>query len=494
MKWKSVGLLALFLAAGLVAGRNPSAGDDEVKKPEKMARPATCKVEKGTVRVEVALKGVLTAEQMAEVSIKPEAWAMPLAVKKAVPHGTPVKKGEPLVHLDLDKIDQAIKDLKADRALAELAIKQAEEELPVLEKSVPLDLAAAERTKQIADEDLKKFTEVDRPLAEETANRSVKSSAHYLEYAKEELRQLEKMYRSKDLTEETEEIILKRQRHQVDMAEFNLKTANIRRDQTLKVDMPRKAVAVREDAVKQAVALEKARHTLPLSLNQKRLALVKLRYDNDKTTERLGKLEKDREAMTVRSPADGVVYYGRSQNGQWTTAGAAAMKLQPGGVVMPDEVFLTIVKQRPLFVQAVVEEKDLHWLHPGLTGKAGVAAFPDQRLAVRVTEVSGVPQPGGGFLARLAVTAGADADALQPGMACTVKVTAYQKKDALKVPAAAVFTDDGEDDGHYVYLAARDGKPEKRSVKVGKTAGDRTEIREGLQEGDEILLVRPEGK
>ena len=67
----------------------------------------------------------------------------------------------------------------------------------------------------------------------------VKSSREYLDYTKEELRQLEKMYRSKDLTEETEEIILRRQRFQVESREQYLKEAELQRDQKLKVDLPR---------------------------------------------------------------------------------------------------------------------------------------------------------------------------------------------------------------------------------------------------------------
>jgi RND family efflux transporter MFP subunit len=489
---KTVALLILIVTAGMLAGYGPQAQDAEAKKPEKAAKPGTCKVEKGHVKAEVSLKGIVEAEQMAEVSVKPEAWAMPLAVKKAVPHGTTVKKGDVVIQLDLDKIDQAIKDLKADRALAALAIKQAEEELPVLEKSLPLDLSAAERAAQVANEDLKKFTDVDRPLAEESAKQTVKSATHYLEYAKEELRQLEKMYRSKDLTEETEEIILKRQRHQVESADFNLKTATIKRDQTLKVDMPRKAISLREDAAKLTVALEKARHTLPLTVNQKRLALNKLKYDNERTAERLVKLEKDHEAMTVRAPADGIVYYGRCQNGQWHTATMVAGKLQPGGVVMPDEVLMTVVTPRPFFIHATVEEKDLHWLRTGMKGKALVTGSPDLKLPAKIAQLSGVPQTPGTFSARVTVEAGADADALMPGMACTVKIAAYNKKDVLNVPKTALFSDDDEE--HYVYLAAKDGKPEKRTVKVGKTAGDKTEIIEGLKEGDEILTAKPEDK
>ena len=128
------------------------------------------------------------------------------------------------------------------------------------------------RAKTQADEDLKKFLEIDRSQSERNAQFTVKRSVEYLEYAKEELRQLEKMYRSKDLTEETEEIILRRQRFQVESGEFSLKDAELRRDQTLKVDLPRQEQHVRENAVKLAIDLEKARALLPLNLNQKRLA------------------------------------------------------------------------------------------------------------------------------------------------------------------------------------------------------------------------------
>ena len=56
-----------------------------------------------------------------------------------------------------------------------------------------------------------------------------------LDYEKDELEQLEKMYEADDLTEETEEIVLKRQRNSVEFAEFSLENAKLSRDETLKV-------------------------------------------------------------------------------------------------------------------------------------------------------------------------------------------------------------------------------------------------------------------
>jgi multidrug efflux pump subunit AcrA (membrane-fusion protein) len=72
-------------------------------------------------------------------------------------------------------------------------------------------------------------------------------------------------------------------------------------------------------------------------------------------------------------------------------------------------------------------------------------------------------------------------------MACTIKLVAYQKADAVTVPASAVFTDELDDEKQFVYLTAKEGAHEKRPVKVGKRTESKLEIVEGLAEGDQIL-------
>jgi len=458
-------------------------------------KPATAKVEKGPFKIEVALSGVFEAERMTEVSIRPKAWAMPLVVERAIELGTPVKKGDILVEVDRDKIDKSIQDTEVENTLLDLALKQAEEELPILAKALPVDLTAAERSKTQADEDLKKFLEIDRSQSERNAQFMVKRSVEYLEYSKEELRQLEKMYRSKDLTEETEEIILRRQRFQVESGEFNLKEAELRRDQVLKVDLPRQEQRVHENAIKQSIDLEKARALLPLNVNQKRLTLAKLKYDHARSAEKLADLRRDRDALTVHAPADGLVYYGRCERGHWSAA-ATAPKLHKGGVITPDEVFITIVAPRPVDIRATVDEKDLFTLSQPkeLKGLVTPTFDPEHRLPARLTSILPVPREAGKFEAVVAVEIGEDKAAIKPGMACTVKFVPYRKEDALTVPSTAVFEDDSADLlTNYVYLAQpdKDGKFPKRQVKTGKMAGGKTEIRDGLTDGDEVLTSKP---
>ena len=432
---------------------------------------------------------------MIEVSIRPAAWSSPLVVDRAIDLGTPVKKGDILVEFDHDKIDKAIDDAEVENAIGDLALKQAEEEVPILEKTLPVDLASALRAKTRADEDLKKFLEVDRAHSERNAQFMVKRSVEFLEYAKEELRQLEKMYRSKDLTEETEEIILRRQRFQVESGEFSLKDAQLRRDQTLNVDLPRQEQHVRENAAKLTIDLEKARTLLPLNLNQKRVSLAKLRHDHAKSVEKLADLRRDRDKFTVHSPADGLVYYGRCERGQWSPA-AMAPKLRKGGTIAPDEVFMTVVVPRPLVVRASVDEKELYALMEPKELKGFVIPTFDsaRRLRARLTSVLPVPHAAGKFEALVTVDINDNHTAIKPGMACTVKFVTYRKDNALTVPSMAVFEDDLEDElTHYVYPARpqENGKFVKHPVKTGKTVGGKTEIIDGLAVGDEILANAP---
>jgi len=496
--WSIMSLI--LIGGGLALALDPPSltgipGSSSSKTAGADSKPATCKVEKGPFRATLALKGVFETDQTHEISFHPHGGPgtmVPggLIVVSAASHGAAVKKGEVLVSLDTEKIDQAIKERRTDLALARLALKEAQDELPILERTLPLDQAAAERAKRHADEDYKQFMDVDLALSRESAEQMVKGATYRLEAAREELKQLEKMYRSKDLTEETEEYILKRHRQEVKDAEFYLKSAIIHRDETLKVALPRREVLLREATVKEDLALQKSKLESPLTLPRKKLALTKLQRDLRTSREQLAHLEQDREAMTIRAPADGIVYYGKESGGQWPASSLMETKLRKGATLLPDEVFMTVVTIRPLFVHATADEKDMHSLRRDLTGKAVPAGYPQLKIPARIVSMANIPNAPGKFDVRIALDLPKDAEAVVPGMACEVKLVTYHKDDALTVPAAAVFSGD-DDDSHYVYLAR---KERKQPVTVGETNGERTVITEGLHAGEEILAAKPQSK
>ncbi len=199
--------------------------------------------------------------------------------------------------------------------------------------------------------------------------------------------------------------------------------------------------------------------------------------------------------MTVHAPADGLVYYGRNEHGNWPGAASLSAKLRKGGVVTADEVLITVVAPRPLIVRGAVEEKDLHSLagRNVLRGLALPAADPALALPAWLTSLTPVPREAGKFDLIADVELGPDAALIKPGMACILKFTTYRAHDALTVASSAVSEDEADDGTltHVVYLPGKAGKPEKRTVKTGKTGGGKTEILAGLHANDELLTSKP---
>ena len=468
------------------------AKDKPAKEPAK--KPPTHKVEKKPFRVSLALKGVLEPAEAVAIAHRPEPvinvpyTSGPMTIRTIVEHGTSVKNGDVLVALDTRKLDQVMEQMKTDLQGMQASLQIAEREQPLAEKAAPFELETAERGKREADEDLAYYMKTGRKQTEEFAHQGVRYATFSYEFAKEQLRQLEKMYKANDLTEDTEQIILKRQRFFVEEEKLDVKNAEINRDHILKTILPRKDKLLKDIVTRQTLVLEKARETNALALSQKKQALVKMKFDVEKLRNTLEMLEREREAMTIKSPADGIVYYGKFTNGQWESSAALAARLSPGGTISADDVFMTIVKPGAVVVRLMVDEKDASLVKAGLEGKAETVFNPDAKLAAKITKVALVPAAPGKFEAIASV---AGEKACVPGMACTVKLVPYSKKDAIAVPASAVFE---EDDEHFVHVVDAQGKDTKRIVQPGRTSGGRTEILSGLKAGEEILQERPAEK
>jgi HlyD family secretion protein len=467
--------------------------DDKSKSDPPKSEPATVKVKKDKFKIDLSLEGVLESKKNTEVSFHADLWS-DFVVHSAVSQGEVVKKGDKLIEFDPVKIDEQIRDIEAGKKLSELAFEQLTQEVRLLEQSLPLELRVAERSSKLAESDLQQWISEDRELTKKQADFIVKMYANFLEYQKEELKQLEKMYKADDLTEETEEIILKRTRDQVEQMEFSNEMAKIDREQTLKIQLPRREDSLKESVNRTALALQRARTTLPIALDKARLELERHKFDRERAAERLARLQHDRGLMTITAPADGIVYYGQCQNGQWTAASSAATRLRQGGRLSPDEVIMTIVEPGALFVRAVVPEKDLWQIRRGQSGTAQPTALNDTKLPASIDELNTVPNPDGKYLAKVLIDGAQlpkDGPALAAGMNCSVKITTHSNEAALTLPAKVVHQDKHDEDQHYVWLPSKDDKPARRDIVIGRRTSDTVEIVKGLAAGDKVLKEAP---
>ncbi len=400
---------------------------DKAKKPAKKAQT-------------VKMSGSFVASEAVEVMRRPEEWTT-MRVLSAVEHGEKVRLGETLVELDAEKLDLAIKDYKHDVELAEISLKQAEKSLELLERSTPIKLDAAERAEKRASDELKRFLTVGRDSMVEAAEFSLQNAKNFLDYQSEELKQLEAMYEADDLTEETEEIVLKRTRNTVKTAEFSLERAKLSYDREMKMELPRTEhryqVAVKEAAIE----LARAKETIPAALEAARLKLAKQRLSMAKSETKLKRMLEDRKTMTIKSPAKGVVYYGQCKKGKWSDSSTLATSLRKGGSLKSGQVFMTIVKMRPLHITTAVTEKDLRHIEEGLEVSVKATAFPDLELTGEIEEVSAIPVASGRFAVTVSVDLPKDTKVV-PGMSCSVEYEVPSDED----DSDDEDSDDDEDD------------------------------------------------
>ena len=473
----------LGTAATAAAAQQPPAAAADAA-PAKA--PETVTAERGRFEVALEAKGDVVPLDAALIDFDPQAWQQPLRIVSVVPHGSKVNAGDVIIQYDTKKLDQAIADAESAAAVAEKALEIARRELPVSEALHPLELAAAERAGRIAAEDLKRWQTVERKQTEEQARFGLKAAEEFLKYANEELRQLQQMYKDKDLTEETEEMILQRTRFEVEQAEFRLKNSRLNAEEQLSVEVPRRDEAVAAAAARAALDLEKARATLPLRLDQQRLTVAKEELERAQAARKLAELKEDRLKTTLRAPRSGIVYHGRFHDGAWSTA-AVSSKAAAGQDAPPGEMMFTVVDPARVGFSATIEEKDLHLVTPGIAGRVTPDGYPEAEIPATLAAFNGVPK-NGRYHAQFAVAPPAGGPALLPGMGGRLRAIVHARPDAVTLPTSAVFRDD--DGSRVVYLP---GQPAalKRVVKVGRTAGDRIEILEGVAAGEAVLAKRP---
>lgn len=484
--------VAALLAAGLlttiVVGAQPQEKKEATSTAQPAKTPETVKALKGKFSIDVTTKGTLEADDTEEISIKLDAWSGGMTVQSAVPHGSTVKKGDTLVKLDMEKFNKALKEQDIDRELSDLAFKQAEEEFKTSQKLLPMDEAAAKLAYDYAQEDYKRFVESDLALMKRNAEFQGKSAQNFLAYAMEELKQLEKMYKADDIKEETEEIILRRQRDTVENAKNNSLNTEKRASDMLKYDIPRRELNMKEANERTKINYEKQQIVMPAQHRQKQLAFEKTKLDRAKAVEKFEQMKADREKMmNIVAPCDGIVYYGKATKGQWNSSSVES-KLQPKGSLSNDDVFMTIVKSNKLSVRGTVEEKDRPLLKVGDSVKVTPTAAPDQRIPGTLTSVANVPL-GSSFEIRCKLNE--QPEGLVAGMTCSVKIKSYAKDDVMTVPSSAVSFDD-DDEAYVIYLPGKGAdKPYKTVVKIGRRSGDKVEILEGIKEGQLVLKEKP---
>ena len=471
---------------------------DETKKEE--PKPDTIELKKEPLRLTVKINGLFESKKAEAVRLKGEDFG-DFELKKTIPHGAKVRKGDVLIEFDPKKYEEALVEKKRALRLSEMSLKEEEINLKYLGLRHPLNKETFERSKKYDDEDLLYYFNVEQEWMKKMSGFRMKIAQFYVDNAKEELKQLEKMYAEDDLIEETEEFILKRSKFMVEVEEFFYEMDKMYSDRTLEVALPRMNVRMRHSAKLRELDYRRTRETFDFVLEQTKLRYEKAKETHGKLVEQYKKFTKDKQLLTLKSPADGIVYYGEYNGefsrGKWNNAAAVASGMKVKEVIKNNQVLFTIVDPKPTVIRIAVAEKELHWINAGTQGIVTPTAFPNDRYKVKVTQRNSVPSPSNDYVAILSVEMPDDAK-VYPNMSGSVELTVYDKKETLLVPTAALKREEMEEDSwNHAYLYVyEEGKKEavKKKVKTGQVKGDKTELIGGIATGTKVYKKFDDGE
>jgi multidrug efflux pump subunit AcrA (membrane-fusion protein) len=419
------------------------------------------------------------------IQIEPQSWS-DFEILDVLAHGSKVSKGDVLVRFDAEAIDKKIADSRRALESGALALAQAELDLKNLQETTPHQLDAYRRAAEVAKEEHGYFTKTRRKATEESAAQELKRQKQLLANQEEELKQLAKMYAADDLTEETEEIILTRQKNAVEAAEFALRMETLDYQRKMDISLPREALSLANAERDSALALLKAEQDLPRAIAIQQIELETLKTNRERETETLAKLEKDRSLFEIKAPADGVFFHGSIENGRWTTGEAVKAIIKHGRPAVNRPFATFVPSTAKLALIAFLDEASARSLTPEVSGTATLGGREDIEIPVKLAKLATVPGPESTYRADLVATWPKNLTPVT-GSTAQVRIIAYHQPEAIFVPTKALTYDHR---GWTIEVKLADGKTERRPVKRGRVSGENTEVVSGLEAGQ--VFIAPE--
>jgi membrane fusion protein, copper/silver efflux system len=150
----------------------------------------------------------------------------------------------------------------------------------------------------------------------------------------------------------------------------------------------------------------------------------------------------------------------------------------------PGDVLFRIADHDVVWVLVDVAERDLSLVEVGQKADVRLRAYPDRVFSGKVALI--YPHlMAETRTARIRIELPNPDDVLKPDMYADVEIATGAEAPVVTVSSSAVI-DSGE--RQVVLLAKGDGRFEPRAVKLGRRGGGRVEIKEGLAEGDKVVV------
>ncbi len=202
-------------------------------------------------------------------------------------------------------------------------------------------------------------------------------------------------------------------------------------------------------------------------------------------------LQEQLESCVIRATQTGLVAYGPAKKDRYSRD----TTVQEGADLRRGQAIITIPDMSKLAVDVDIHESHIKKIELGQMARITVDAVADRALTGKVTKVAVLPDSNASrynpslkvYPTRIEIDG--EHDWLMPGMTAKVEIVVSELKSVVYIPVQSVFF---EDEAHFTFVMDGDNY-ERRAVDIGAHNDEFIEVKKGLEEGDEVLLKKPDG-
>jgi multidrug efflux pump subunit AcrA (membrane-fusion protein) len=451
---------------------------------------------KMSFKIVINEQGTLTSKKSTQMKV-PHTISRQVKIVWLIEDGAKVKKGDKVVELDKQEIENAI--MKKEESLVSLKkkLELAEEKLKLEKEREDVKWKASQDALDQAIKNKDKYNELEAPKqfadkqvqiqkAQEGVDKAHKSVEDAQEKVSEELFMDEKQ-REKNLKDlENKKRQYQTSLKQLESAQLNMK---IFRRHTHK----EKLKSLDDAITNRKMNLEDAKISAKSDINEAQNSVDQIKIQIKQSERNLTKDKKALNEMIVKAPTEGIVHIGDANARRW----GSHNQIEVGKDVWRGRVLAHIPDTKNFEVTTDIPENTRSKVKKGLEATIKLPAIPDLALKGKIYYVAtkahhriswdrSSPKV---FNIKINVDSNGDNGGdgrIVSGMTARIEIFVDEIKDVLAVPVESVFV---EEDKNFVYKQTN-GQPEKVYVTT-KQSNENFVAIEGLEEGDRVYLFDP---
>ncbi len=435
-------------------------------------------VARGDLNISVTESGVLKAVD--EEVIKNQLDGKSI-VTWIVPEGTEVKKGDLLVEIDPAAVTEILQKMQIQVDTSKSALTTAQNDLLIEKSTIESEQRDAAEQIEFAEMDLKKFTELDKKQQIREAKSTISSEIEKLKIEEDTFRWSEKLaakgFETKSKVEQDKLKLVNSQK--------SLESSQTRLKMLEKYDLPKRQLELDakldEAKKKHERIITQGKSKVSRSEGKLETAERQLKVNE----ERLAIIEEQLKHTKLYAPINGVVIY-PAQKGYYSSS-------NNDETISKNKKLISIPNLDKMKSIVKIPEFHISKIKMGQAAFVSIESISDNRYKGTVTKVSPLPDKtnfwsaGSKKLYEVEVTITDKLPNVKPSISTKSEIIITDLKDVLCIPLHCIFT---EKDKHYCYTKDGD-QHRKNEVQIGLINNSFAEITDGISEGDQILLNRP---